>query len=321
VVADTGGLKTSVVIATDGRCSRLVGLIAPLLADAATHEIIVVVDGCDDGSLELLERLALEDGRVVGVYQENGGAAAARATGVRRASGEIVLLLDDDVVPEPNLVTGHAARHAEGAPVVVGYMPVSATGGERQSIASRRYSDAYERICRAWDDDPSTILRTLWAGNLSLRRDDAMRIGLEGPTRLDFNADWDFGIRCEAAGLTAVFDRSLLARHAYERTLAELARDAYSQGRDFTLVHSAHPDVLEPLRRDRFTASLPAPAAVLLEFCRRPRAATIVASGLLALAEAADAVGLKRLQALVTMVLVQIKRQRGAIDLRRQRTG
>ncbi|MDX6689282.1 MAG: hypothetical protein QOG15_739 [Solirubrobacteraceae bacterium] len=296
-------------------------MIAPLLAEGATHEVIVVVDGCQDGSVELVEDFASIDPRVIGVYQPHQGAAAARMTGVRRATGEIVLLLDDDVEAEAGLVDGHSTRHREQEGlVVVGYMPVAAMSRRgTQDLATRLYSSAYEQSCRNWDDEPDEILKTLWAGNVSVRRADALRIGMQGAARFAHHEDRDFGLRCRAAGLQGVFDRSLRARHHYERTLAGLVRDARDHGHDMTLLHLAHPDALGQLRRDRFTALLPAPFVRLVAFSGRPRATTLVSSGLIGLVQLAGLLRLPRTQERAALVLIRIERQRGAAELRRRR--
>ncbi len=98
----------------------------------------MVVDGCDDGSIELVEELRRDDERLV-ARCENGGASAARQAGVEAASGEVVVLLDDDVVAEPGLVTGHARAHADrDGVVVVGYAPVAAPGGQHARHGRRR---------------------------------------------------------------------------------------------------------------------------------------------------------------------------------------
>lgn len=319
-MSDSGTLRTSVVIPTYKRCTGLPGVLAPLLAESATHEVVVVVDGCCDGSLELLERFAREDPRVIGVLQENQGETAARATGIGRATGEIVLLIDDDVQAESGLVERHAARHVEQEGlVVVGYMPVVGDTRGTEALTSRLYSSAYEQSCRLWEQDPRTILTTLWAGNFSMRRVDALRIGEVGTQRFDSHGDRDFGLRCRAAGLDAVFDRTLRARHHYSRTLAGLVRDARAQGRESTRLYMAYPDALGPLRRDRFRVLLPDPFAALVEFCRRPGATSIVSRALIGLVHIAGALHLRRTQERVALLLMRIERQRGAIEFRRQR--
>ena len=50
--------KVSVVIPTYNDVSVLPDTLAPLLADEATAEVVVVVDGSRDGSYELLQGIA-----------------------------------------------------------------------------------------------------------------------------------------------------------------------------------------------------------------------------------------------------------------------
>jgi len=59
------------------------------------REIIVVNDGSDDGTQELLDQLDGTDGIRV-IHQENGGKPSALNVGLAAAKGEAVLVLDDD---------------------------------------------------------------------------------------------------------------------------------------------------------------------------------------------------------------------------------
>ena len=115
----------SVVMATYNRRQLLPRVLAPLLDDPATFELVIVVDGCEDGSIEYLEALAAEDPRVRPIFVPNGGRVAAQETGVEAARGDVVVLvMDDDVLAAPGLVSGHARHHErERDLVVVGYMP------------------------------------------------------------------------------------------------------------------------------------------------------------------------------------------------------
>src|SRR5664280_3046591 len=92
---------------------RLPTVLDPLLADPAIQELIVVVDGSDDGSIEWLQRTSVDHPRLQPVLRErSGGAQVARADGLERATGEVVLFLDDDVLCGDGLAAGHLARHA-----------------------------------------------------------------------------------------------------------------------------------------------------------------------------------------------------------------
>src|SRR3712207_6423264 len=118
--------RVSVVIPTYNRRDRLERAVRPLLSDPGTHEVVVVVDGSRDGSYELLCDLAREDSRVKALFIENRGAMGARYAAAERATGDVLLILDDDEVAAPGLVTGHAAHHLENEPIiVVGYTPTA----------------------------------------------------------------------------------------------------------------------------------------------------------------------------------------------------
>ena len=68
-----------------------------LLAQSYTNlEIILVDDGCIDGSPTICEEYARKDSRVRVIHQENGGASAARNAGLDVMSGAYVAFVDAD---------------------------------------------------------------------------------------------------------------------------------------------------------------------------------------------------------------------------------
>jgi glycosyltransferase involved in cell wall biosynthesis len=312
----------SVVVPTYQRAHRLPPLVDAILADPAVTEAIIVVDGSTDGSIEYLRERAMSDRRLVPVFTPNAGDVAARRAGIERASGEVVLMLDDDVVPGPGLADGHARHHARRAGlVVVGYMPVAPAGGKGgRSFTADLYSHDYEQACLEYEREPKSILAGLWAGNVSLRREDCLRLGLDSPLfQRGYHADRDFGLRCRAAGLTGVFDRSLRAEHRYERDLRAFLRDAYSSGRTRYLAHRLHADVLGPMHPDFYESSLRWPSRWLVRLARRPRGRRAAGWLLRSVLAAASDNSLARLERHAGFVLACIEGQRGAVDAARGR--
>ena len=59
-------------------------------------ELILVVDGATDNSLEICNRIKQKDNRVKVVYQKNKGAFWARQNGIDNANGRYLMFLDSD---------------------------------------------------------------------------------------------------------------------------------------------------------------------------------------------------------------------------------
>lgn len=66
-------------------------------------EILLVDDGSTDGTGELCDRLAAEDGRIQVYHKENGGSSSARNLGLSHAHGDYVGFVDSDDYIEPGM--------------------------------------------------------------------------------------------------------------------------------------------------------------------------------------------------------------------------
>ena len=254
----------SVVIPTHDRRDRLPALLEALAGEAA-EEIVVIATASGDGSLDLLKERAREDPRLRSVRAEEAGQMQALQAGVEQAQGEIILMLDDDVLPEPGLVSGHASHHAAARGLVLlGYMPVALPRPHRRGqYPAVLYAHAYELACAEYERDPGSILRGLWGGNVSMRRSDCLRVGLAGgdglPGGYGYHEDRDLGLRCEAAGLRGVFDRRLRARHQYAKTPEAFLAAARNSGATRATVHARHAEAIGPLADDFYERVVPLP--------------------------------------------------------------
>src|SRR5215813_890124 len=101
--------QVSVVIPTYNRVAQIVRVLEGLerqIYPLDQFEVVVVSDGSTDGTNEYLNTISTPL-RLVVVTQPNQGVAAARNQGVACATGKIVLFVDDDVVPVPQLIAEH----------------------------------------------------------------------------------------------------------------------------------------------------------------------------------------------------------------------
>jgi glycosyltransferase involved in cell wall biosynthesis len=235
-------VNVSVVIPTYNDLEVIGDTVAAVLADPGTAEIVVVVDGSDDGSYELLRQLAEVDSRLRPFWIENRGRPGARQFGVKHATHEIIVLLDADVVPVGNMISDHARRHEDGRPrVVVGYMPL--VPGSRASVVGETYSKWYEAKVSEYEHDPGAILRGLWGGNVSLPASYIERAGgFDGGLGVVYHDDLEFGLRLRATGIDAVFDRSIIGDHRFVKPLGSYLKIGFDSTRDVVLISDSFPD-------------------------------------------------------------------------------
>jgi glycosyltransferase involved in cell wall biosynthesis len=312
--------SVSVIIPTYGGRHRLECVLSPLLEDPATGEIIVVVDGSTDGSLELLQERATADSRLRPLFIERRGPSAARQVGVEAATNEVVLMLDDDLVAEPGLVSGHARHHAtaEGI-VVIGYYSHPSESKRRPgSFPDEIYADAYRTSWESYAHDGEQALIHLWGGNVSLRRVDCLHVGVQSDAfycRGPGHEDQDFGIRCLEFGLRGITDRSLSARHLHYRSVGSFIRDAREDGAGAMLVHILHADVVGPADISRFSVGLPLVARLIVQLSRRRAVERVTAAVLLRSVRVAGWVRMFGLETNLARLLRRIQQQRGALEL------
>lgn len=305
------------VVATHGRAERLPELLDGLLAEPFS-EILVVVNGDDDGSLALLRERAAQDSRLRPHAIEEAGKPAAVRRGVEAAASEVVLILDDDVIPLPGLTAGHARHHAaRDGLVVVGYMPVARRSPRRGGeFGTELYHRAYERVCDEYEADPDLILKELWGGNVSLRREDALRVRFggdreEGQAQIR-HEDRTFGLGCAALGLGAIFDRSLVAEHRHRLSRRKFVENMRMSGRERWMLHHLHPEAMGELPPDYFLRDLRPPERLLMRLSRRRPGYLAVNALLAASASAAGALRLFRVETHAGWLLGTVEQQRGA---------
>lgn len=230
----------SVVIPTVGR-PVLAEVVGACLAQDPL-EVIVVADRDEAAVGRILADVA-DDPRIIVVAGSGRGSASARQAGVDRARGDVILLLDDDVVPGSGLVGGHARAHRSGpGEVVVGFMPV--TPDARDGSATARIYDNDYRAEIADLEAGGTVLTQLWGGNVSMTRADAHAVPQSVASYpFDCREDQEFGLRAAESGLRGRFVRDLTAGHHYERSADRFLRLAADQTRVGPTLRLLHPGV------------------------------------------------------------------------------
>jgi len=212
------------------------------------YELVVVDDGSQDGTRELLERIELPVPATV-VHQPNGGLSAARNTGLEHCRGELVLFVNDDTIPEPSLVEEHVRTHrrlaGEGLRAVLGSFEQPA---EALDNALMRYLEASDEIFGFSKLTPGRDYDGMffWTCNVSVP---LAAVRAAGDFDVSFRhygcEDTDLGVRLEALGMRVHYHPAARALHRHWIDFDYLVRRQRMVARAYVRFYRKHPRALD----------------------------------------------------------------------------
>jgi glycosyltransferase involved in cell wall biosynthesis len=221
----------SVVIPTYNRLDRLKRVLKGFEDQTYSDddfEVVVVSDGSTDGTNEFLDSYQSIP-LFVSTVQENGGPAAARNNGLKLASGKYILFVDDDVIPERDLVSEHIRYHQlHDNSVVIGPMlspedfDMPPWVSWEQSMLMKQY-DAMEQ--GLW----APTARQFYTGNASLLRSQLVEAG-GFDVSYQRAEDVELAYRLDDMGMNFVFNPAAVGLHYAERSFDSWLNIPYAYG-------------------------------------------------------------------------------------------
>lgn len=239
----TTELTLSIVIPTHNRLSVLRQTLAAL--DRQTYparqiEVIVVADGCTDDTAAVVR--GISTGYRLSVVELSGqGPSIARNQGAVRATGDLLMFLDDDIEAEPDLIAVHVGLHqAEPTPqAIISYLPprLNVQRGLFRSELRMWWEDTFVRMREIGRRARYSDLLT---GNFSIKTEVFRRVGGFNPA-LRCHEDYEFGLRLIQAGVVLTFAHAARGYHheitQYDRSL----RRKFDEGRADVQIGYLHP--------------------------------------------------------------------------------
>lgn len=240
--------RITIVIPTLGRHDKLRRVLSRLelqVASFESFEVTVVADASESDPSALDKTLAGRPYAARRFQASKPGASAARNLGWSRATTPLIFFLDDDVLPERNLVSEHLAWHDLYPDHTVGVLGRVRWADELRVTPFMRWLeqgiqfdfDRIEGIEAGWG--------RFFTANASVKRVLLDRAGGFDEDRLPFGyEDLDLGLRLNGQGFRLLYNRAASAEHLHPMDLAlwrkRVTRIAVAE-RQFTRVHPEIP--------------------------------------------------------------------------------
>lgn len=222
-------MKISLIIPTYNRPEKLRETLSAVARQTMPpSEIIVVDDGSTPENSEKAKRICSEFGLPCRfIAQKNSGASAALNNGVRNSTSDVIIIIDDDIILEPEAIVKHADFQARKGPCLLS--GDAHTDPERATTDVEQYKIHMEIEWLKKRPDTQKLLHVNYdnfivtTANTSFTREIFERIGGFDETLRD-GYDVDFGIRALLKEIPVWFDRSIRSVHNDKITLRYYAK-------------------------------------------------------------------------------------------------
>ena len=225
-------MHLSIVIPTFNRAGLYAQTIPALAGQETrgfTYEVIFVANGSTDDTDTILKGVVAADPDKFRYFwiQPTGGPSAPRNVGIRAATGDVIIILDDDVAPDPDLVLHHMEfhrDHPEPHHAAVGqvYVPKHLLD-DPMSLFHEHYS--YDRL----HNTQRLSFFDFWTCNVSVKRQFMLDHGMFDEKVL-WVEDVEVAHRLERAGMHLHFVAAARGQHLHHTNPEKLAAIAFAFG-------------------------------------------------------------------------------------------
>jgi glycosyltransferase involved in cell wall biosynthesis len=213
-------------------------------------ELIVIDDGSTDNTKSLVEDFIKSSPiKTSYIYQKNKGPAEARNKGIRSASGDILLITGDDIVPSPRMVEEHYLTHK-----IHSFDPKVSILGKTIWPPSERVTPFMSHIQENGlqfgysliEDKNNVPFKFFYTSNISLNREFLIEDKLFD-TDFPYAAweDIELGYRLMRRGMRIVYDKNAIGYHHHRVSFASFRRREELCGYSAYIFFKKHPELKE----------------------------------------------------------------------------
>ena len=239
--------------------------------DWADVEVVVALDGSDDGSQEALLKLDVALPLEV-VWRPHRGLSAARNECLSASSGQLIYFLDDDLIPRDGTLARHRSAHAAGSDRAVLGPCIIPDSVEVADGIRQWWDDRYAELAAS---GRVTRFDQFSIANATLPRQALLDVGGFSTEFQGYGfEDYELGLRLTRAGLVEYFEPEAVAWHYTDNNEKMAVVRNREIGRNTVRLLRLHPDIAD----QHFPAHYPGPSAWLVDVlpARSPKALTLV---------------------------------------------
>ncbi|MFI4870470.1 MAG: glycosyltransferase [Phycisphaerales bacterium JB061] len=252
-------MNVSVLIPSRNRADKLAACLRALSDQdwQDGDEVVVGLDGPDEHAASLAQTAFRAECCKLRIYQEpHQGQLALRHHLLKELRGQILVSLNDDVIPAPGFIQTHrrAVRDRGNEAVFVGYSPYAAV--EQPTVIDRIVRETswiffYDKMLAKTDPDHDFGFRHLFGLNFSASLESVRRVG--GFTHMPLiygHEDIELGYRLARQGLAIRFLAEARADHDHRMSAESLLIRETKLGEASVHFARANPDFAREVFRD-----------------------------------------------------------------------
>jgi len=201
-------MKVSVIVPVYNGQETILQCVTSALANVySDFEVIVINDGSTDKTGAILA--GINDPRLVVISADtNNGPSQSRNIGMKRSTGELIILLDSDTYVDTDWISRHVSAHNTLGSDIIGGSIVG---------VSRTMFGACDGFCNWWTSIPGSRDRKITrfhipSNNISFKKSIFKGVGFFEETMLT-GEDIDFCFRARTAGLSMYMKSDIRAYH------------------------------------------------------------------------------------------------------------
>lgn len=226
-------MKLSVEISTYNRkhtLRRVLEKLAKQTFPTTSFEVVISDDGSTDGTIEMIHSLKKDlPLNIQVIANEHLGCGGNHNQGIQAASGEIVLMLADDILPEPRLLSEHMKVHEqnpESSVVVCGHICQS------PELPETAFQKAWDKIANDMFLNERKDLKHggFLVSNISFKKEFMVNNGMFKNWPSGSGEDLELGYRLHECGMKLIINSQALGYHHHPETLKSVAARSYMHG-------------------------------------------------------------------------------------------